>query len=164
MIPLSLVDSLQSPAKFSHCSTTPNLITSPSSLGGGATVSFIREDIVKSYNIPVQSNIQLALVADDKIRISSLGEVDITLTRGNILARLRALVMKSLQAPYFGGTTFHWDNDIQPQIHKRRIKIHDKHISRYNQMKCYHFSPYPRLMPNPSLPNQPIQPTQVTCS
>lgn len=60
--------------------------------------------------------------------MSSLGEVDITLTRGNIKARLRALVMKNLQAPCFGGTTFHWDNDIQPQIRKRQIKIHDKHI------------------------------------
>ena len=60
--------------------------------------------------------------------MSSLGEIDITLTRGNISARLRALVMKNLQAPCFGGTTFHWDNDIQPQIRKRQIKIHDKHI------------------------------------
>ena len=60
--------------------------------------------------------------------MSSLGEIDITLTRANISARLRALVMKNLQAPCFGGTTFHWDNDIQPQIRKRQIKIHDKHI------------------------------------
>ena len=52
--------------------------------------------------------------------------------------------MKSLQAPYFGGTTFHWDNDIQPQIHKRRIKIHDKHISlQSNEM-------LPLLSPSPA--------------
>ena len=60
--------------------------------------------------------------------MSSLGEVDILLTRGSISAKLRALVMKNLQAPCFGGTTFHWDNDIQPQIRKRQIKIQDKHI------------------------------------
>jgi len=60
--------------------------------------------------------------------MASLGEVDIVLTRGNITARLRALVMKNLQAPCFGGTTFHWDNDVQPQIRKRQIKIQDKHI------------------------------------
>ena len=60
--------------------------------------------------------------------MSSLGEVDITLTRGNISTKLRALVMKNLQAPCFRGTTFHWDNDIQPQIRKRQIKIQNKHI------------------------------------
>ena len=60
--------------------------------------------------------------------MASLGEVDIVLTRGTITARLRALVMKNLQAPCFGGTTFHWDNDVQPQIRKRQIKIQDKHV------------------------------------
>ena len=60
--------------------------------------------------------------------MASLGEVDIVLTRGTITARLRALVMKNLHAPCFGGTTFHWDNDVQPQIRKRQIKIQDKHV------------------------------------
>ena len=97
-------------------------------LDSGATVSFIRQDVVMAYKIPVLPNDQLALLADDKTRMSSLGEIDIELSRGQIRARLRALVMKSLQAPCFGGTTFHYDNDIQPQIRQKQIKLHNKHV------------------------------------
>ena len=90
-------------------------------------MSFIRHDIVEAYQIPVSPNDQLALLADDKTRMASLGEIDIHLTRGDIKVRLRALVMKQLQAPCFGGTTFHFDNNVQPMIRTRQIKI-NKHV------------------------------------
>jgi len=60
--------------------------------------------------------------------MASLGEIDIILTRGNITCRLRALVMKNLQADVFGGTTFHDDNDIQGRIKTKQIKIHNKYM------------------------------------
>ena len=97
-------------------------------LDTGATVSFIRLNIVTQLKIPILPNNQLALLADDKTKMASLGEIDITLTRGHISCRLRALIMKNLQADVFGGTTFHNDNDIQGRIKTRQIKIHDKYM------------------------------------
>lgn len=79
-------------------------------------------------NIPILPNNQLALLADDKTKMASLGEIDITLNRGQISCRFRALVMKTLQADAFGGTTFHEDNDIQGRIKTRQIKIHNKFL------------------------------------
>ena len=60
--------------------------------------------------------------------MASLGEIDIQLTRGPVKARLRALVMENLQADCFGGTTFHFDNDVQPRIKSRQIKLHNKYV------------------------------------
>ena len=59
--------------------------------------------------------------------MTSLGEIDITLTRGPISVRLKALVMDKLQADCFGGTTFHFENDVQPKIKTRTIKLHNKY-------------------------------------
>lgn len=79
------------------------------------------------HGIPILPNNQLALLADDKTRMSSLGEIDITLQRGPIEVRLKALVMDKLQADCFGGTTFHYDNDIQARLKSREIKLHNKY-------------------------------------
>ena len=92
----------------------------------GATVSFIRLNIVTALNIPILPNNQLALLADDKTKMASLGEIDITLTRGQFTCRLRALIMKNSQADVFGGTTFHNDNNIQSRIKTKQIRIHNK--------------------------------------
>ena len=97
-------------------------------LDSGATVSYIRLSEVQRLAITVYPNNQLALLADMKTRMASLGEVDFTVTLGNILLRVRALVMKNLQADCFGGTTFHADNDIEARIKTGEIKIHGKFV------------------------------------
>ena len=95
-------------------------------LDSGATVSFIRKSYADKHNIPILPNNQLALLADDKTRMTSLGEIDIVLQRGSLDVRLKALVMEKLQADCFGGTTFHHDNDVQAKIKSREIRI-NKH-------------------------------------
>ena len=95
-------------------------------LDSGATVSFIRKSYADKHNIPILPNNQLALLADDKTRMTSLGEIDITLQRGDLNVRLKALVMDKLQADCFGGTTFHHENNVQAKIRSREIKV-DKH-------------------------------------
>ena len=97
-------------------------------LDTGATVSFIRKSYAELHGLPIKPNNQLALLADDKTRMASLGEIDIHLTRGPVKARLRALVMEHLQADCFGGTTFHYDNDVQSRIKSRQIKLHNKYV------------------------------------
>ena len=95
-------------------------------LDTGATVSYIRLDFVKHLCLEVQPNDQLALLADQKTRMASLGEVDFNVTLDNIQMRMRALVMRNLQAEAFGGTTFHADNNIQAMIKDGKINIHGK--------------------------------------
>ena len=104
--------------------TFPLIIT----LDSGATVSFIKLYVVRVLGIPVLPNNQLATLADEKTRMAILGEIDQIVKVGKIFLRFRALVMKHLQADCFGGTTFHVDNNIEPDMVKGEIKIHGKYI------------------------------------
>ena len=49
----------------------------------GATVSYLRKDLVLKLKLPILSNNQLALLADLKTRMKSLGEVDFLVSLGN---------------------------------------------------------------------------------
>ena len=96
-------------------------------LDSGATVSYLRHDDAVSLGAKILPNNQLALLADHKTRMASLGEVDLIVTVSNIQMRLRALVMRNLQAHCFGGTTFHVDNGIEAKIKEGTITIHGKY-------------------------------------
>ena len=97
-------------------------------LDSGATVSYLRLDKANELNLPILPNNQLAMLADKKTKISSVGEVDFLVTVDHIRLRVRALVMTNLQAECFGGTTFHVDNKIVPDIAKGTICIHGKFV------------------------------------
>ena len=103
---------------------TPVRIT----LDSGATVSYIKASIVTDLQLKVSPNNQLALLADKKTRMASLGEIDCLVSLGDIQLRLRALVMQNLQADCFGGTTFHADNGIEARIKEGIVKIHGKYV------------------------------------
>ena len=61
--------------------------------------------------------------------MASLGEVDfLSYVGNNIVVRVRALIMKNLQASCFGGTTFHADNDITARITSGEILLHNKFL------------------------------------
>ena len=80
-------------------------------------------------------NNQLALLADKKTRMASLGEIDCLVSLNNIQLRLRALVMENLQADCFGGTTFHADNGIEAKIKDGSVIIHGKFaVKQYNSL------------------------------
>ena len=79
-------------------------------LDSGATVSYVKLDVALRMQLQIQPNNQLALLADQKTRMASVGEIDIVVCVDNIQLRLPALVMQDLQAECFGGTTFHVDN------------------------------------------------------
>jgi hypothetical protein len=117
-------------------------------LDSGATVSFIRLAVAIDHEFSIQPNQQLALLADEKTRLAALGEIDVTLIRANFSVRLRALVVKNLQADCFGGTNFHLDNDVEPRIKTGQIKLH----SRFNVLQTNPILPLPSLShsPNPS--------------
>ena len=97
-------------------------------LDSGATVSYIQLQRALSLDLVIKPNNQLALLADQQTRMASLGEVDFIVTLDNIQMRVRALVMKKLQAECFGGTTFYADNGIEANIKSGTICIHGKYV------------------------------------
>ena len=93
------------------------------SLDSGATVSYIRLSLVKQLGCTILPNNQLAVLADKKTRMASMGEVHETVAvddsiipglKQPVILTLRALVMENLQVACFGGTTFHSDNKVVP--------------------------------------------------
>ena len=122
-------------------------------LDSGATVSYIKLNKALSLGLTIAPNNQLALLADQQTRMASLGEVDFVVTMGNVLMRVRALVMKNLQAECFGGTTFHADNDIEARIKTGTISIHGRFIVDQS-------NPYKAIRIHPP-PSEEVQSTQL---
>ena len=91
-------------------------------------MSYMQLRVARALGLNIAPNKQLALLADQKTRMASLGEVDFNVTLGSVQMRVRALIMKNLQAQCFGGTTFHADNDIETRIRAGTIKIHGRFI------------------------------------
>ena len=88
-------------------------------LDSGATVSFMRLDLARRLNLKLLPNNQLAMLADKRHQIASLGEINITVTEtetNNVLLRLRALVVENLNVQVYGGQTFHLDNGIVDDV------------------------------------------------
>ena len=106
-------------------------------LDSGATLSFIRLDVALKLGLTIRPNGQLAILADEKTRMISKGEIDITVViNGKIALRLRALVMEQLQSDCFGGTNFHKDNGISANIETGNIKLHGGSSAINNQILC----------------------------
>ena len=104
----------------------------PITLDSGATLSFIRLDIVNQLGLPVSPNNQFATLADQHTQISAVGEIDVTVMFHDIPLRLRALVVTNLQAPCFGGTTFHVDNKICTDLADQTISVNQKKFKQSN--------------------------------
>ena len=90
-------------------------------------MSYVKFSKAKELGLVISPNNQLALLADKKTRMASMGEVNFTVFLDNIALKVRALVMKNLQVDCFGGTTFHVDNDIEARIKTGTICIKGKH-------------------------------------
>ena len=95
-------------------------------LNSGATVSYMRLNVAVMLNLGILPNSQLAMLADMKTRMESVGEIDALVTFENIQLRLRALIMNNLQADCFGGTTFHVDNNIVTNMKEGTMCLHGK--------------------------------------
>ena len=118
----------------------PLLVT----LDSGATTSYIKLSAANFFGLDIAPNNKLAMLADQQTRMASLGEVDFNVTIGNVLVRIRALVMKNLQAQCFGGTTFHMDNDVQTKIRDGTVTIHGRYtVDQSNPHGVTHVFPPP---------------------
>ena len=105
-------------------------------LDSGATVSFIRMETAKRIGCHIGPNGQLALLADKKTRMQSLGEIDILVTTDKYVLRLRALVVTDLQVEAYAGTTFNVANGIEADISSGLISLHKglAVVQQYNPM------------------------------
>ena len=96
-------------------------------LDSGATVSFISKRLCEMLGLEIRPNGQLATLADPRYQVRSIGEVDCIVTEkttGKALLRLRALVMDRLAVDCYGGTTFHLDNHLVPDITLSLVRAH----------------------------------------
>ena len=99
----------------------------PVTFDNGATVSFLRADLARALGLKFEPNGQLASLADSRYRIKSLGEVNFIVTEkttGKALLRMRALIMKNLAVPCYGGQTFQLDNCACADISTVTISLH----------------------------------------
>ena len=110
-------------------------------LNSGATVSYLKLEKAHELDLSILPNNQLALLAD---KIASVGEVDFLVTVCDIKPRIRALVMRDLQADCFGCTTFHVDNNITTNIKEGTITLHGKFT-----LNLTNFDPNLPLFPPP---------------
>ena len=100
--------------------------------------------------------------------MASLGEVDFLVTSDNIQLRIRALVMKRLQAECFGGMTFHADNGIEANIKSGTISIHGKYVvKQFNPLLEVKLHPPDKQVltsPSDCLNDQPANDSQSSSS
>ena len=74
----------------------------------------------------IYPNGQLALLADNKTRMRSIGEIREEFKRNDCIVHFRALVVENLHSNIVGGTTFIKDNKIVPDIDKGTICVQYK--------------------------------------
>ena len=121
-------------------------------LDSGATVSFMSRELCIRLGLEIRPNGQLATLADPNFSVKSVGEVDFVVTEcttGKILLRMRALVMDQLAVDCYGGTTFHLDNHLVPDITSSLVWAHGFRA-------CFHVAPHNQLaLPPPSITNDP---------
>ena len=83
--------------------------------------------LAKRLGLQILPNGQLAALAVPHMRAQSMGEVDflaIEQSTGEAVLRMRSLVVPKLCVDFYGGTTFHLDNDIVANIKTNKITLH----------------------------------------
>ena len=139
-------------------------------LDSGANVSFMSKQLCVSLGLEIRPNGQLATLADPQYSVKSVGEVDFVVTEctsGTALLRVRALVLEKLAVPCYGGTTFHLDNHLVPDITTSTIWAHGFRfafqIPPHNQqaMPPPSISTDPFVCSTPSSSKPPMKPLQV---
>ena len=96
-------------------------------LDSGATVSFWSPTLVRRLGLTLHPNSQLALLADSRFRVRSMGKVDFLVVEqstGEALLQVRALIMDNLAVDCYGGQTFHLDNAVSGDVSGGRIILH----------------------------------------
>ena len=97
-------------------------------LDNGAWVSIAKSSYVKEKGFKIYPNNQTALLADDKTRASSLGEIHKIFTRNNVSCTYDTIILKDLLTDLIGGNTFIIGNDIVQDQPRKQISIKRKHV------------------------------------
>ena len=103
-------------------------------LDTGAETSMIKASFAKFLSIPINKSTQQAMQADGVTPLDIIGEVHVTLSRGNYDYKLDALVVSDLDVDILGGVTFMATNDISTRPAKQQVVIHDREIVQYGPL------------------------------
>lgn len=102
-------------------------------LDSGATTNLVHVTTAKRLNMPILPASQMARQADGKTLMSTVGEIHVTLTRGELNFTLDALVVKELDVEILGSMPFMKVNDIAVRPAKYMIVIGGKTKVFYNE-------------------------------
>ena len=111
-------------------------------LDSGATVSYIKLNVAKKYDLKIRPNDQLSKLADGKTKMPAVGEIKETFFRNEWSVIFHAIVVKDLHADIIGGNNFIKENKIIQDFDLKTITVHKK----YN---------VPETSPSLILPTQP---------
>lgn len=96
-------------------------------LDTGATVSYIKLEVAKSYNLKIGPNAQLSKLADGKTKMPAIGEIDEHFYRNDWSVRFNAIVVKDLHADIIGGNNFIKENKIIQDLDLKTITVHKRY-------------------------------------
>ena len=111
-------------------------------LDTGAETSMIKASLTRSLGLTIDKSSQKALQADGTTPLHVIGEVHVSLSRGNKPLALDALVVEELDVDVLAGIPFLTTNDISVRPATQQITIHGSETIRYhtddNQLDVAH--------------------------
>ena len=100
-------------------------------LDTGATTNMVRDSFAQAISIPIKPASQMARQADGITPLDVVGEVHCTVSRGERIFQLDALVVKQLDVDVLAGNPFLTSNDIAIRPAKNQIVIQGSEIIHY---------------------------------
>lgn len=98
----------------------------------GAESSLIKYSVAKVLGLDIHPTSHSASQADGRTKMTTCGEVFLTVTRGDMSFPIEAIVMKDLGCDLIGGAPFMEKNGIVLDMPNRTIVIHDKCFISYS--------------------------------
>ena len=98
-------------------------------LDSGATLNYCTEQEVVKRGFKVYPNGQLSKLGDGITSIKAVGEIHETFFRNKCIIQYNAVVCKSLNSPFIGGTLFIKENKIEQDFARNVIHIGGRQIT-----------------------------------
>ena len=111
-----------------YCGVNPLRVT----LDTGAEVNLIHASVAAATDCPVSKSHQKAYQADGHSPLAVVGETTLSLSRGDHVLTLQALVVNDLDVDVLAGTPFMSTNDVSVRPAERSVSIGERVVFRYD--------------------------------
>ena len=113
-----------------YCGVNPLRVT----LDTGAEVNLIHASVAAATDCPVSKSNQKAYQADGHSPLAVVGETTLSLSRGDHVLTLQALVVNDLDVDVLAGTPFMSTNDVSVRPAERSVSIGECVVFRYDDV------------------------------